>query len=48
MDINEGEPLKSLGCRTSQLDVTSPDSIARFAEAYGDQPLDLLLNVAGE
>lgn len=51
MDVNEGEPLRSLSlrprCTTSQLDVTSPESIARFAQAYGDRPLDLLLNVAG-
>ncbi|KAF3770715.1 hypothetical protein M406DRAFT_105487 [Cryphonectria parasitica EP155] len=29
------------------LDVTSPESIASFKKAYGDGPLDILLNVAG-
>lgn len=46
--MNDGEPLNSLSCKTSKLDVTSPESIARFKQAYGDGPLDLLLNVAGE
>ncbi|KAI3392889.1 hypothetical protein diail_5022 [Diaporthe ilicicola] len=47
VDVNDGEKLKSLSCTTSQLDVTSEDSINRFKEQYGDRPLDLLLNVAG-
>lgn len=47
VDINEGDALKSLGCKTSRLDVTSEESIHRFKHEYGDGPLDLLLNVAG-
>ncbi|OTB12916.1 hypothetical protein K445DRAFT_25044 [Daldinia sp. EC12] len=47
VDVNAGEQLKSLPCKTAQLDVTSPDSIEAFASSYGDGPLDLLLNIAG-
>ncbi|KAI0831583.1 NAD(P)-binding protein [Hypoxylon sp. FL0890] len=47
VDVNVGDKLKSLQCKTGQLDVSSPDSIAAFAKAYGDGPLDLLLNIAG-
>lgn len=39
--------MKSLQCKTAQLDVSSPDSITAFAKSYGDGPLDLLLNIAG-
>lgn len=42
-----GEKLKSLECHHAELDVTSTDSIARFKDQFGDQPLDLLLNIAG-
>lgn len=45
--MNEGEKLKSLGCETSHVDVTSQYSINQFKGRYGDGPLDLLLNVAG-
>ncbi|KAI1381495.1 NAD(P)-binding protein [Hypoxylon crocopeplum] len=47
VDINIGDKLKSLQCKTAQLDVSSPESIAAFAASYGEGPLDLLLNVAG-
>ncbi|KAI1101919.1 NAD(P)-binding protein [Jackrogersella minutella] len=47
VDLNSGDALKSLGCGTARVDVSSPDSIAAFAKAYGDKPLDLLLNIAG-
>lgn len=47
VDVQDGEGLKSLGCKTSQLDVTSEDAIHKFKQQYGDGPLDLLLNVAG-
>ncbi|KAI0121537.1 NAD(P)-binding protein [Hypoxylon sp. NC0597] len=47
VDVNVGDKLKSLQCKTAQLDVSSPDSIKAFAKAYGDGPLDLLLNIAG-
>lgn len=48
VDMNHGEKLKSSGCKTSQLDVASEQLIQRFKDQYGDQPLDLLLNVAGK
>lgn len=47
VDVNNGDKLKSLGCKVSQLDVTSQESINAFKQQYGDGPLDLLLNVAG-
>ncbi|KAF4313381.1 Short-chain dehydrogenase/reductase SDR [Botryosphaeria dothidea] len=47
VDVNDGDKLKSLGCKVSQLDVTSQESINAFKQQYGDGPLDLLLNVAG-
>ncbi|ETS79047.1 hypothetical protein PFICI_08900 [Pestalotiopsis fici W106-1] len=48
VDVNNGTKLQSLSCQTSQLDVSSPESIAAFAASFGDErPLDLLLNVAG-
>ncbi|KAK8200325.1 3-oxoacyl-reductase [Phyllosticta capitalensis] len=48
VDVQEGENLKSLGCRTARLDVSSPEAVADFKEnRYGDGPLDLLLNIAG-
>jgi NAD(P)-dependent dehydrogenase (short-subunit alcohol dehydrogenase family) len=36
-----------LGCQAEQLDVASPDSIQAFKTKIGDQPIDILLNVAG-
>lgn len=47
VDMTIGDPIKGLGCEYFQLDVTSTDSIAKFKEQFGDQPLDLLLNIAG-
>ncbi|KAK7704755.1 hypothetical protein SLS57_010379 [Botryosphaeria dothidea] len=47
VDVNNADKLKSLGCKVSQLDVTSQESINAFKQQYGDGPLDLLLNVAG-
>lgn len=47
VDVNFGAKLKSLGCKISPLDVTSQESINNFKQQYGDGPLDLLLNVAG-
>lgn len=51
LDIVEGEKLKSLEgpkCKIGQLDVTSLESIQRFAKSLGDEPVDILLNVAGQ
>ncbi|KAI2473375.1 NAD(P)-binding protein [Annulohypoxylon bovei var. microspora] len=46
-DVNVGDKIKSLGCATAQVDVSSPASIAAFQSTYGFEPLDLLLNIAG-
>ncbi|KAF2185161.1 short-chain alcohol dehydrogenase-like protein [Zopfia rhizophila CBS 207.26] len=46
-DITIGDPIKSLGCENIQLDVASPESIQSFKSQVGDQPVDLLLNIAG-
>lgn len=42
-----GEPIKSLGCKYSQVDVTSLDSVKNFKNEIGDAPIDMLLNIAG-
>lgn len=43
-----GEKLKSLSAaQTSALDVTSQESIDAFKQSLGDEPVDILLNVAG-
>lgn len=46
-DITIGDPIRNLGCQAEQLDVASPDSIQAFKQKLGDQPVDLLLNIAG-
>ncbi|KAI1800836.1 short-chain dehydrogenase/reductase family enzyme [Daldinia bambusicola] len=47
VDVEVMGGLKTLPCKTAQLDVTSPDSISAFAVSYGNGPIDLLLNIAG-
>lgn len=50
LDAVEGEKLKALEgpkCKTARVDVTSPESIASFKQSLGDQPIDMLLNIAG-
>lgn len=54
VDITDGDDLKALSsstrCTTCTLDVTSSDAIQQFKNSYfndDNQPLDLLLNVAG-
>lgn len=42
-----GEPIKSLGCAYHQVDVTSPDSVQSLKQKLADQPIYLLLNIAG-
>lgn len=42
-----GEPIKGLGCKYSQVDVTSLESIKKFKNEIGDAPVDMLLNIAG-
>lgn len=46
-DIEIGQPITDLGCETSELDVSSQESIEAFKQRLGDRPIDLLLNVAG-
>jgi hypothetical protein len=51
VDRDQGEGLRSLadaGANTSVLDVTSQESINNFKTSQlKDEPLDLLLNIAG-
>ncbi len=48
-DLEVGSDLKDLGAAdATSLDVGSPTSIEAFKNRFGDQQLDLLLNVAGE
>ncbi|KDQ54932.1 hypothetical protein JAAARDRAFT_354502 [Jaapia argillacea MUCL 33604] len=47
LDLAIGERLKSLKVKSFQLDVSSPKDIDSFGESFGEQPLDLLLNIAG-
>ena len=48
VDVNLGDGLKELeGAQTSTLDVTAADSIQKFKDSIGNEPIDLLLNVAG-
>ena len=47
VDVNVGDKLQALQCAIAELDVTSPESILKFREGYGDKPVDLLLNIAG-
>ncbi len=43
-----GDGLKGLsGAQTTTLDVTAADSIQKFKDSLGEEPIDLLLNVAG-
>jgi len=46
-DHHAGDKLKSLECQAYQLDVTSPESIRRFADQLKGKAVDLLLNIAG-
>jgi short-subunit dehydrogenase len=46
-DINIGGPIKELNCEAIKLDIASSDDIQAFKQKLGDQPIDLLLNVAG-
>ena len=50
VDATMGEPITSLPqsqAVSHKLDVRSPESIKSFKQNIGDQPVDLLLNVAG-
>lgn len=51
LDIVLGDKLKSLeseGCNIGQVDVASPESIAKIRELIGTEPIDLLFNIAGK
>lgn len=43
----EAEELCATGARVHEVDVASDDSVAAFAEALADRPIDLLINNAG-
>jgi short-subunit dehydrogenase len=47
-DVNINGPIQELGCEAMMLDITSENDIELFANDIGDQPIDLLLNVAGQ
>ena len=47
IDVNAGERMQKLGCKTYQCDLRSESSIESFAEHFKDKRLDLLLNIAG-
>lgn len=47
-DLHVGDKIKSLGCQTVQLDVTSTSSIGAFKKQFQNRKLDLLLNIAGQ
>lgn len=50
VDRHDGDGLQSLagaGALTSEVDVTSMDSITKLKETIGNEPVDLLLNIAG-
>ncbi|KAF1836844.1 short-chain alcohol dehydrogenase-like protein [Decorospora gaudefroyi] len=46
-DIHLDAPIQSLTCEALHLDLASQASISSFAQKIGNQPIDLLLNVAG-
>jgi len=46
-DVNTDGAIKDLGCEVVKLDIASPENIQAFKQRIGDQPIDLLLNIAG-
>lgn len=51
LDVSTGEKLKSLEsskCKIGQLDVSDVQSIHRFKQAIGNEPVEVLLNIAGK
>ncbi|KAF2829623.1 short-chain alcohol dehydrogenase-like protein [Ophiobolus disseminans] len=46
-DVNIDGPIKDLGCEAIKLDISSSEDIQAFKQKVGDQPIDLLLNIAG-
>lgn len=51
LDVTVGDKLRALegpSCKIAQVDVTSVESIQAFKKSFGDQKLDVLLNVAGK
>ncbi|KAL9600308.1 MAG: hypothetical protein Q9219_003258 [cf. Caloplaca sp. 3 TL-2023] len=49
LDVVLGQELKNLPCKSFECDLASAESISRFASTFNslDEPLDILLNVAG-
>lgn len=47
-DINIDGPINEIGChQVIQVDLSSEESIQRFKQEMGEQPVDVLVNVAG-
>ncbi|KAH7090740.1 short-chain alcohol dehydrogenase-like protein [Paraphoma chrysanthemicola] len=46
-DVNVDGPIKELGCEAVKLDIASTEDIRAFKQRVGEQPIDLLLNIAG-
>ena len=46
-DLASAHALRATGARALALDVTAPASVAAFAAALGDEPVDVLVNNAG-
>jgi len=46
-DVNTDGPIKELGCEVIKLDISSTEDIQASKQKVGDQPIDLLLNIAG-
>ncbi|ETN36428.1 uncharacterized protein HMPREF1541_08706 [Cyphellophora europaea CBS 101466] len=50
LDVSSGDKLRSLEgpkCKIGQLDVSDIDSIRGFGDSLGNEPIDVLLNIAG-
>jgi short-subunit dehydrogenase len=46
-DINIDGPIGELRCEAVKMDIALSEDIQAFKEHVGNQPIDLLLNVAG-
>jgi hypothetical protein len=47
-DVHIDGLIKELGCEIFKLDIASPDDILAFKREIGDQPIHMLLNIAGK
>jgi 23S rRNA U2552 (ribose-2'-O)-methylase RlmE/FtsJ len=48
IDVDISGPIEELGCERFKLDVSSPEEIATFRTKLNNQPVDIVLNVAGK